>query len=183
MYDTTQNEVSATYMSNSDTALVFYDTTNAIDFRLGKVIGGNVITGIEVKTENENWPEITISGEVCPDTDADVEKYDPSDLEVSGARTATPIGVTADTVSDVNGASASMSVEVGRILDSQGALKKVDVWGGRIEATNDLVSPTAVPGAAADTGWTLKTPMSKEEANEEYVTGSITVIKNVTRDT
>ena len=183
IYDSAMVEYSSTYRMASDTALVLFDTTTAVDHRLGKVASNIVLTTIDVGTSPDNRPEITMSGQACATADSLVEKYDPSDLEISGARKATPIGMSADTNSKVTGASASASVEIGRILDSLGAIANVDVWGGRIEATNDFVGVGDNPGAAADTGWTLLTPVSIDQANEEYGTGSGTVFKNITRDT
>jgi len=180
MYDC-YTEVSVTYRSCSDTALVFYDA--GIDFRLGKVISSNVITSIAVSTEPTGRPEIVISGRSCPVGDTAVTKYAPSDLEIAGTRKATPIGVTADTGSKVTGASGTASVDVAVVLSNVGQTSCLDVYGGRVEASNDIVGATADPSAAADTGWTIGGGPSEDKENTGYGTGSISVFKNLTKDT
>jgi len=178
MHDTTSS-VSASYASCSDTAFVFYDTTAGIDFRLGKVIGGHVITGIEVTTSNKERPKCTISGESTNSADSDVAKYDPSDLEIAGTRKATAIGATVDTNSKLTGSSATASVSVSKELDSDGNEACKDVYGGRVEASNDFVGCGGAPGADADTGWTKSAGPSESQENTSYATGSISVFKNL----
>ena len=180
MHDT-QNSITATYKSCHDTAFVFYDTTAGIDFRLGKVINGKVITGIEVTTSNKERPSCTISGESTVSADTAVAKYDPSDLEISGERKATKIGATVDTNSKLTGSSASASVSVTKELDSDGNEGCKDVYGGRVEATNDFMGCGGAPGASADTGWTKNAGPSKVQENTSYESGSIVVFKNLTK--
>ena len=181
---TTYNEVitySCTYKTCNDTAYVLYDTTTAVDFRLGKVISGKVITGIDVGTTNTDRPELTITGRSCSTADGSVQKYDPSDLEIAGTRKATPIGASADTNTRVTGSSASASVSVQELLDSQGAFACLDVYGGRVEASNDLAGCAGAVGASADTGWTLISGPSESQENTAYSTGAISVFKNLTQ--
>ena len=179
MYDSVSEKTSR-YRSVSDTALVFYDTTAGVDFRLGKVINAIVITSIEVGTSNTERPEITISGRNAGSTsDANVRKFDPSDLAIAGTRKATPIGVTKDTVTRVTGSRGTAQVDISPVLDSVEVLADIDVHGGRVEASNDLVGVTGDPDAAVDTGWTKSAGVSEEKGNTEYGTGSITVFKNL----
>jgi hypothetical protein len=180
MHDTT-NAIVATYQSCHDTALVFYDTTAGVDFRLGKVIGGKVITSIEVATSNKERPTITITGESTSAADTSVQKYDPSDLEISGERKATKIGATVDTNSKLVGSSATASVTVVKVLDSDGNEACKDVHGGRVEATDDFVGCAGAPGASEDTGWTKSAGSSEAQENTAYATGSIAVFKNLSK--
>ena len=180
MHDT-QNSITATYKSCHDTELVFYDTTSGIDFRPGKVISGKVITGIEVATSNKERPTITISGESTQSLDTAVSKYDPSDLEISGERKATKIGATVDTNSKLTGSSGSISVSVTKVQDSNGNEVCKDVYGGRVEATNDFMGCGGAPGASEDTGWTKSAGPSKNQENTSYESGSIVVFKNLSK--
>jgi len=182
VYDTANKTVSATYQRCGTGNIVFYDTASGSDFRLGKVIGGNVITSIEVGTSNTERPTITISGEFAHGVaDTTMEKYDPSDLEISGDRKATAIGATADTNTKVTGSSATASVSVAKVADSQGATACMNVYGGRVEATTDLVGCAGAPGASKDTGWEKSAGTSGNEENTAYETGAITVFKNLTK--
>jgi len=179
MYDSV-SEFSTRYKSVSDTALVFYDTASAIDFRIGKVIGAKVITSIEVSTQNTERPDITISGRNAGSVaDTSIRKFDPSDLAIAGTRKATPIGASADTATKVTGARGTASADLSAVLDSVGVLSDLDVHGGRVEASTDLVGVSGDPGASADTGWTMSAGPSEEKGNTEYGTGSITVFKNL----
>ena len=174
---------SATYRATSDTPFVLYDTTSAVDYRMGAVKNSYVITGIDITTSNVNRPEITISGQTCASADGDVEKYSVNDLEISGARTATALGFTADSATNILGVSISASVNIARELDSAGAESTTDVYGGRIETTTDMVGVTAGVSGTADTNWTLTTGPSNESTNTEYETGTATVFKTISKDT
>jgi len=177
LYDT-YDEFSCVYRSCGDTALVFYDTASAVDFRLGKVISNKVITSISVSTDNTSRPEITIAGRDCATADGAVRYFAPTDLEIAGARTATPIGASADTVSKVTGSNATASANVAVTLDSNGAESCLDLHGGRVEATVDVVGCTGDAGVSADTGWSdMGAGLNKE--NTAYSTGSISVFKNL----
>lgn len=179
-YDTANKTVSSTYRPCSDTALVLYDTTTAVDLRLGKVVSGNVITSIEVSTTNTDRPTVTISGEFAHGVaDTAFSKYDPTDLEIAPLRKAQAIGATADTVTKVTGSSITASVSVSKTADSQGNTACMDVYAGRIEAGNDLVSCTGTPGASADTGWTRSAGTSESQENTAYGTGAYAVFKNL----
>jgi len=180
MHDS-QSSVSATYQSCSDTAFVFYDTTTVVDFRLGKVIGGKVITSIETGTDSKSRPTVTISGESCSSADSEVAKYDPSDIAVAGTRKATAIGATVDSNSKLTSSSGSASVSTAKVLDSDGNEACKDVYGGRIEASNDFSGCGGAPGASADTGWTKSAGASENQENTGYATGSISVFKNLTK--
>ena len=180
MYDT-KADISCTYKRCKDTAFILYDTTSSIDFRLGTVIGGYVITSIAVDTNNKERPGIVISGVICATNDSLVQKYDPTDLEIAGTRKATAIGFTVDSSTNLLSSSVTGTVQTAIVLDSQGAQACVDVYGGRIEGTNELVGCTGQPGGAIDTGWTLSGGPSEDEGNTQYVGGSASVFKNLAK--
>ena len=178
IYDTITTRT-VEYVSCSDTALLFYDTTSSKDFRIGKVISSHVITGITVTTSNTARPRITITGESCPSADGDVRKIATRDLEIAGSRAATKFGATVDTVTKLNGSSCTVSGPVTREAGTTGSTACADVHTGRTEASNDFVGVTGNPGAAVDTGWTVNSPVSRSDENTGYSTGSIGVFKNV----
>ena len=181
-HDTVTN-YSATYRACSTSALVFYDTLTAVDFRLGKVISSKVITSVQVTTSNTERAEIVIAGRSTSTADTDMGKFKYDDLEIATPRKAVGIGVTEDTVTNVVGSSATASVNVAVQLDSDGDLACMDVYGATLEASNDLVGVTGDPGAAVDSGWTITSGPSINQENTGYATGSVTVKKNLTRDT
>jgi hypothetical protein len=171
------------YNHVSDTALDLYstDTTSPKDFRLGKVIGGLVITAVEVATANNERPTVTITAETCTMADTAVRKYTTADLNIAGTRTATKLGATVAANNKLISMTAKASVTVVRALDSAANTAALQVHGGRIEATSNFVGTGAAASATSDTGW-LKTDGPGQDAkNTDYQTGSITVIKNLAK--
>ena len=180
MYDTF-NEISCEYEHIIDAAIVLYDTATAVDFRVGKVISSQVIGTITVTSDNTSRKRITIAGRSTSSSDGNVAKYDPTSLEITGTRAATGVGITEDTVTNVIGSSTTMSSNFAVSLDSTGNEAALDVYGGRIEASNDLVGVTGNAGAAADTGWTINSGPGNDQENTGYETGSVTVFKNLAK--
>jgi len=174
LYDS-QTEQSCVYRTCADADLSF------TGFPGGKVIDGYVITGIDVSTSNTERPEITISGRSTNAVDSAVSKYAATDLAIAGSRKATAIGVTIDTGSKLTGSSASLSVNVASVLDSDGIEACADVYGGRVEATNDYVGCTADPSATVAATWTILTGGSEDQENTAYATGSATAFKNIAK--
>lgn len=175
------SDISVQYEHCHDTALVLYDTTSAVDFRVGKVIGGYVITSLEVASENTARPKLTINGQSTSETDGDVQKYDPTDLEIAGTRKATAVGATVAANNKLLSSTTTLSATVAKGLDSDGNECWLDVHAGRIEAVNNFVGVSVAPSATADTNWTLSGGPSNEQENTAYATGSVTVFKNMTK--
>jgi len=181
MYDSF-TDYSCVYGICGAQTLVLYDTTTSVDFRLGKVISGKVITSQELSTENTAQPTLTISGRSTTSLDATVQKYIIDELEAAVSRKATPFGFAADSKTRVTGSSISATVSTAILLDSQGVEACLDVYGGRVEASNDLVGCSGDVGGAATSGWTLSSGPSMDQENTGYATGSATVFKNIARD-
>ena len=178
MYDTVTAQ-SVVYQRCADGIVKFYDTTTGIDFRPGKVIGGYVITSIALGTNNKERPTITISGRSCPSADSAVNKYNPEDLHIATERKAVGIGVTPDTVSKLLSSSGTVAVQVAVVPDSDGNTACLDVYGGRVDASNELAGCTGDPGATVDTGWTTSGGPSDDQENTGYAGGTIGVFKNL----
>ena len=153
--------------------------------------GGNVIaydtntniliTGGSVSTSGTEFPTFTVTGETLYGT-ASGNLYDfQAEVSVSGAKTAQAIGFIADTNTKASSSSVTFSASVAKVQDSQGQTVCMDVYGGRIEASGELISCTAIAGAAADTanGWALSSPVSTSEENTGYGSGSINVFENL----
>lgn len=181
LYDTSAgHQISLNYKAYKDTVILFYDTTSGTDFRGGKVINGYVITGLAVSTSNTDFTDITFTAQKTAAVDGDVEKYNWS-FTVTGGKGAQPVGFSSDTVTRVTGSSVNCSVQVARGMDSTGEELDLQVYNGRIEATNDLVGVTGAPGGSADTGFTLVSGPAKVEGNTAYATGSAVVFKNISK--
>jgi hypothetical protein len=170
--------VSVDYVCGKASSIDFYDTATSKDFRGGKVINGYVITSISVSTSNTEQATVTISGQKTIAADSEVAKYDPG-FTFTGGKGAQSIGYSTDTNTRLTGSSASFSVQTSRAMDSTNEELALDVYGGRLEVTHDLVGVTAAPGGAADTGFTLLTGPGESESNTEYGTGSAMVFKNI----
>lgn len=190
IYDTvTQYEFA--YVTCSDTAIDLYDTATAVDFRLGKVIGGKVITGADLATSQTDRPVLTIRAETCGENDTAVNKFTPLFGSATGARQAQRLGfipTANDTVTniDVTGSTISNSVKVSRTQDSRGITQCMNVSAGRCEGTTNMVAVVgATVGGAADAanGYTLSSGPSTDKGNTEYGTGSATYFQNLAMDT
>lgn len=183
LHDTTYGQaVSATYKCPlSASTIDFYDTTTSKDFRLGKVIGGYVITNISASTSNGTDPvEITIAGQKTVSADTTIAKYDPGFTLVGGPG-AQKCGFTVDASSRLNSTSITASVDVGRSMDSNGEELSTHVTKGRLEGSHTVVGVTGAPEGTADTGFLLLNGPSNTESNTGYESGTATVFKNLTR--
>lgn len=179
LHDTgTGQQISLSYVCGKSSTVDFYDTTTAKDFRGGKVINGYVITGISATTSNTAPATVQITAQKTNAADSEVDKYDPG-FTFTGGKGAQGIGFTKDSVSRLTGSSASFSVQISRAMDSANEELALDVYGGRLDVTHNLVGVTGAPGGTADTGYTLLTGPSKEESNTEYATGTAVVFKNI----
>lgn len=180
IYDTSAGDaVSVTYAGSIG------DTAGAIDLsgiKGGKVINGYVVTGMGVTTSNTDYPQIVISGQKTSTVDGDIAKYTHG-ITLNAGKGAQAFGATAGGTSRLTGSSASFAVQVARVMDSTGEEAAIDVYGGRVDATNTLVGVTGAPSATADTGFTLLGGPSEEESNTGYATGTVNLFKNITADT
>jgi len=181
MYDTANQTKSATYVACDTGTLVLYDTTTSVDYRAGTVISGFAITSIGLETSNSAQVKMTVAGQKTASLQAAIAKYDPADLEIAITRKAIPVGFSVDTGNKLNSSSITLSVDVARELDSQGAECVTDVYGGRIEASGDYVGCSAAAGASGDTGYRVTSGPSISETNTAYETGSIGVKKSLTQ--
>jgi len=181
MYDTANTTKSATYIACDTGTLVLYDTTTSVDYRLGKVISGFAITGISLETSNTSQVTMTVDGLKTAEADGDMNKYDPSDLEIAISRKAIAKGFTVAAGNKLNSSSIAATTDQARALDSQGAECVTDVYNGRVEVSGDYVGCSAAASASADTGWRVTSGPSIGETNTAYETGSIGVKKSLTQ--
>lgn len=177
-HDTITTRVS-NYIKLTDAVMVFYDAGTSVDFRPGKVRSSFVIQSIAIGTSPDGRPTVSITEESCPTANALVRKIPADLLEVSGARKATKLGFSTDTVTKLNSMSATLSCDLVRDRDSQGNTAVVDVKGGRVEASHDIVGVTGLASGAADTGWTLQVGIGGTNDNAGYNTRSATVFQNL----
>lgn len=181
MYDTANITRSATYVRVKDSTIALYDTTTAIDFRVGAVKSGYVITGLSLATSNTERPKLTITTQKTAETDGNVNKYNVTELHVSGSRKATAKGFTVAANNKLNSSTLAVTGQVARELDSQGAEVTADVYGAQFEGQGDFVGVSADPSATADTGYRVVAGPSYSKENTGYATGSITVRKSLTQ--
>ena len=181
LFDTTNGQQrTVSYKATANETIDFYtvDTGTSRDYRLGKVIGGYVITGKSISTTNTDFADIQFTIQKTASLDTAVSKYN-TGITFNGGKGARKFGFTKDTATRLTGSSVSAQVGVARSLDSLGQEKAIDVSEGRIDATHNLTGVTGVCGGAADTGWTLLGGPSNDETNTGYETGSAVVFKNI----
>ena len=188
IYDTGTTD-EATYEVCPGKTVEFYDTSDTAheyDFRLGKVIDSKVITSIAVNRSSTEIMQVVIGGENCPSADSAVAKFIPVFPTgfLAGGKNAVAAGISV-TAGRVITSSVTNSAQVSKGLDSGGAQACKDIYAGRAESTNELVSSDTAPAATADTanGWALTPGQTSGESNTGYPTASIGSFQNLTRDT
>jgi hypothetical protein len=143
----------------------------------------SVITGFTIATSNTGKARLTVNGELYYGDSSGPATYTPTLPTVSASKKASAMGFTLDTVSRLTASSWAFTTQTSYVQDSNGQRVCLDLYGGRIEASGDLVSCTGVPGAAADSGYTLSGPVASNGTNTGYTTGTVNVFKNVLQDT
>jgi hypothetical protein len=193
VYDTGSTK-EVTYEVDPGFTPSFYDTVNSIDFRLGRVVTGRVITSVKVDRNNSGRRvQIVITGENCPQTDTQVAKYTPvwpDSAYLTGGQDSRLAGITI-TKGKVISSSVTNTVQVAKGLDSVGKQVFKGVSAGRCEMSNELMSCTDAPAAtvdadgSTDTTVVLKLMPSKTaaESNTGYPTLTVGVFGNLVRDT
>ena len=177
-HDTITTRVS-NYVKLTDATMVFFDTLTSVDFRPGKVVSSYVIQSIAIGTSPDGRPTVSITQESCPTTNSLVRKIPADLIEISGARKATALGFATDTVTKLNSSSITLTGDLVRDRDSQGNTAVLDIKGGRVEASHDIVGVTGLASGAADTGWTLQVGIGGTNDNAGYNTRSATVFQNL----
>jgi hypothetical protein len=186
VFDTGTGYVHRYEVDQGKTALI-YDTTAAKDFRLGKVIGGKVITGINAIRSNTEKLAIELTSENTSQTDTQVEKFTPSYPAnfLAGGKGALAAGIVIS-AGKVISSSINSNVQVSKGLDSNGDQVTKEVYAGRMEASNELMSNDTDPVAVADTanGWALSPGGSGPgETNTGYPTRTSEAFQNLAQDT
>ena len=161
----------------------FYDTATSTDFRIGKVISGKVITGISVARNNKNRLNITIDGENCPSADSLVSKFTPifPSGYLAGGKGAVAAGITV-TAGKCISSSINVTAQVVKGLDSQGDQVCKEVYAGREEGGNELMTCDTAAAATVDTGWTLAPSGGLQESSGGYPTKTVDVFRNLAQD-
>jgi len=151
-----------------------------------KTIGAEkaVITGVELATTNTDFPRLTVTGEEWFG-DTDLRTYTMTGLTaIAAEKRAQPIGVVLDTGTNINGSTASYTVQIVRVSDSVGTFAKSAVYGGRAEASNDLIACSTTAGAVADTAnsWALSKEAENATDNTSYGSSTVVAYLNLAND-
>ncbi len=188
VYDT-GSAPTATYLVCAGKTATFYDssdTSSIIDFRLGKVISNNAITGIVATRSNTDELQLTISGENSPLGDTALAKFTPvfPSGYLAGGKAALEAGIVSS-AGRVISSSVTGSLSVSKGLDSQGAQACKSTYAGRMEANNEFMSCDTLPAAVADTanGWALNPSTGAAEINTGYPTATFDAFQNLAQDT
>ena len=170
--------VSCTYKVRTDVAVTGPN--------LGSVAGDYYITKLSAKRSNTDTLEITAEGvlatlfEVAPDEYAVHDIFTTAYL--TGGKGAIAAGIT---VSEGKVISSSIDASISLtppLLDATGAVVDMDLYAGRVEATNEVQSASSVPAATAAGSWTLDGGSgSTSDDNTSYGTKTFTAFQNVTK--
>jgi len=172
VFDTT-TERTCVYQTTTDGALSFTSV------KPGTVISGEVIKGISVETSSGSRPTISITGKSTKGISGSFKTYE-FDIGLTGKLGAQAIGIEA-TTGNVNSSSASIQVQESQVDDEEGNEARRDIYAGRIEVSNDLVSCSGLPAWTVDTDYTQS---GKDEnfENKDYPTASVSLFQNIFAD-
>lgn len=141
------------------------------------------VTGIDPGTDNKSYPIITIKGVKDP-AGTQTHPTFSSGITLLAIKKAQKIGLGAITGKLVS-SSASISGGIATAQDSLGITVKREPEAVRIVATNTLQICTGSVSAVADTtnGYKLETPLSGDQVNTDYGNSTVSVYKDLVRDT
>jgi len=149
--------------------------------KLGKLDTTMIVTGIDGTTSNKDWPTITAKGVETSLTITDVQTYTLPAVTITGKKLAQAIGVTIDAGCKLTGSNFSASVSLAECAPA-GTTLALDVSGGEISGTNELVSVTDVCAVTVVAGWTITQEPGADESGTAYGTGSASVNKVISAD-
>lgn len=183
---TRQNEVgdivcSEMWDTSTEVTREYVCTTNAAlkAIALGAVSGGYVPLGMDINTSAGERPTITITGRAT--SVATGNTYTPDLTGLTGEPKAQALGVSKVSPTTINSGSVSISTQNSR-RTAGGAEVTLDIYGGRIESSVEYGACDTTPVVTVDTGWTdNQTGLTTAEG--EFATGTISVFKNMLKDT
>jgi hypothetical protein len=144
-----------------------------------------VVTGIQVVTNNRDFPVVTVSGPQYFGDSLTQNLYTPPGVATLYARKkAQAIGVTLAAGNRLNSSTANFTLQVVNAMDSLGVIKKTDAYGGEAEASAEAVNATAAPAIVADTanGWAVAKDQDINMTNTDYGRGTLSVFKAILPD-
>jgi len=154
--------------------------------KIGAVKGSYVITSIAATRNNKDALSVTVMGtpkSIFGDT-ATIPTYTPvwPAGYLAGGLGALEAGVSVS-AGRVISSSITFAADNVKVADSLGDIACVGLFGGRMEATNELQSCDTEPAATADTGWTEAAGSGAlSEGNTDYVTKTVSAFRNITQD-
>jgi len=156
--------------------------------QLGELVAGSVVTGIEISTGSDGWPQFTFNGTLGAETivapTACTNKFTmPDGLTVLGVRRAQLLGFTIDEGCRLTGSSLSASVDLASQADGLGEPVAHGVSGGVMTGTAELVGITAAPAWTVTLADASETQVpGADEGQAAYHTGSGAYEIILTRD-
>jgi hypothetical protein len=142
----------------------------------------SIITGFAIATSNTARPKLTVTGEKYYGDTSGTATYSPTLPTIKAGKKATAMGFTPDTNSRVTSSTWNFATQASTVLDSNGQRVVVDISQGRIDASGELVSCTAIAAATAAAGYTLDGPNGSSTQNTGYGSSTVAVFKNVIKD-
>jgi hypothetical protein len=180
--DIQESTVYGAWSTASQTYKVGGGTTATLP-NIGSKPTAHYITKIEVKRSNNDVLTITIEGVSEAFVTSTPKEYDvgavmPTGYLVGG-KGAVLAGITLS-AGKVISSSISCGVSLTPpMLSAAGAVVDMDIFGGRMDATNECQSATVIT-PAADTGWALAPGTgSAADSNTSYSTQTVTAFRNV----
>ena len=170
------------------------DTNNSHNLddliEIGEVVSFDTVThimctGIQVVTDNQNFPTLTVNGIQDTGATAQTHTLTSTGISVIGKKKAQAFGLgTIAAGNFVTAGSLTINAGLAECADSDGSIVKREPQTIQARATNTLQNCDAEPDAPADTasGWGLDSPDGLEESNTTHQVATVEVFKDLTRD-
>lgn len=168
------NEYSVTYKHCGEATGVSIDSAWG---KVGELISGIQITGIDVSTDGKDFPSITMKGVEHPSGAATPSTYS-SGVTYDAIKKAQGFGATASN-GNIISSTVSISGSMAIVEDADGDIKCREPYGVQIKGSNTVQACSGAPAGSASAGYTLDAPIGRSESNTGYDTANIEVFKDL----
>jgi hypothetical protein len=186
--------IAATWYGNSagelfDASSTFVCKTGSFStavLKLGELAVGEVVTGIEIGTSNDGWPEITVTGTLGTETivapSGKLNTWTLPAITITAAKRAQLLDFTIDAACRLTASGLSAQVELAQAEDGLGEPVAHGLSGGLLTQTAELVRITGACAWTKGVTFTETQAPGADEGQAAYHTASAAAEKLLTRD-
>ena len=160
---------------------------NLNTLKVGRTAAARIVTGIDGKTSNSDWPQITVKGVTgCVGLDSLAPAFTLPSIAIVGRKVAQALRFTVGNNGKLTGSGFTAAAEAGEVLDSVGNVAAMSCAGATFDVTGEAVEVTAAVTVAWDTAAPVMTETQKpgsDKSNTTYGTASFGGGTRLAKDT